>query len=184
MRQDFFEFYPTHKIFLAANHKPIIRGTDLAIWRRIRLIPFEVVIPEPERIPLAKMLAMLKLEWPGILAWAVRGCLAWQSRGMGLPQEVEHATQAYREEMDVLTDFFDECCVLHENAWVNSAKLWNAYLAWTKEQYPLGRRAFSNRLTARGFINEQAKIAGQNQRIWRGVGLAVEPDTKYEEGVI
>jgi putative DNA primase/helicase len=187
MRQDFFEFYPTHKIFLAANHKPIIRGTDLAIWRRIRLVPFEVTIPEQERIPLAKMLAQLASEWSGILAWAVQGCLAWQEHGLGVPLEVEKATQAYRDEMDVLTNFFDECCVIHENAWVNSAKLWNAYLAWTKEneeQYPLGRRAFGNRLTARGFISEQAKIVGKNQRIWRGVGLAVEPDTKYEEGVI
>jgi putative DNA primase/helicase len=76
MHQDFFEFKPTHKVFLAANHKPVIRGTDHAIWRRIRLIPFAVTIPESEQIPLAEMLDTLKQEWPGILAWAVEGCLA------------------------------------------------------------------------------------------------------------
>ena len=81
MREDFWEFRPTHKVFLATNHKPVITGTDHAIWERIRLIPFTVTIPKEQRdttLP-DKLLA----ELPGILAWAVQGCLTWQQEGLG-----------------------------------------------------------------------------------------------------
>ncbi len=78
MRADFFEFSPTHKVFLAANHKPEVRGTDTGIWRRIKTVPFDVTIPKGERDP--ALLAKLRDELPGILRWAVEGCLLWQRR--------------------------------------------------------------------------------------------------------
>jgi len=81
MRQDFFDFTPSHKLFMAVNHRPEIQGTDKGIWRRIRLIPFEVEIPEKQQDP--KLLDKLIEEAPGILAWAVRGCLQWQQSGLG-----------------------------------------------------------------------------------------------------
>src|SRR5205807_894309 len=77
--QDLFEFDPTHKIMLAANHKPVVKGTDGAVWRRIKLVPFIVTITDAEKDK--GLLSKLKAEAPGILAWAVRGCLAWQRDG-------------------------------------------------------------------------------------------------------
>ena len=108
MRCNFFEFPPTHHIWLAVNHKPTIRGTDTGIWRRIKLIPFAVSIPDEEQ---DKALGeKLQAERAGILAWAVQGCLAWQEHGLGEPDEVRQATSEYRGEQDVLATFIAERC--------------------------------------------------------------------------
>jgi len=88
---------------MATNHKPVIRGTDEGIWRRIRLVPFTVVIPEEEQDTTVP--EKLRAELPGILAWAVRGCLAWQQEGLPVPEEVQQATAGYREEMDTFGRF-------------------------------------------------------------------------------
>ena len=108
MRAEWFEFYPEFKIWLGTNHKPIIRGTDNAIWDRIRLIPFNVRIPENERRPKSEMLRLFEKEMPGILSWLVKGCLQWQREGLNAPSAVLTATKDYRDEMDVLGDFIDD----------------------------------------------------------------------------
>ena len=79
MREDFWQFEPSHKIFLAANHKPSIRGTDYAVWRRVKLIPFAVTIPESKQDK--HLTDKLKSEISGILNWAIRGCLDWLEFG-------------------------------------------------------------------------------------------------------
>lgn len=166
MRQDFFEFEPTHKIWIATNHKPTIRGTDYAIWRRIRLIPFNVTIPEDERDP--HLVDKLRAELPGILAWAVRGCLAWQREGLGLPEDVKKATQAYREEMDLLADFLAECCATGPDKKVPAKQLYEAYRNWCEKngEQPVSQKAFGMRLTERGFLREKKGIYW-----WYGIGL-------------
>ena len=100
MREDFWTFQPTHKLFLAGNHKPTVRGDDEGIWRRMRLIPWLVTIPEAERDP--QLPQRLRAELAGVLRWAVEGCLAWQKRGLNEPRAVREATANYREENDVL----------------------------------------------------------------------------------
>jgi putative DNA primase/helicase len=125
MREDFWEFQPTHKVFLATNHKPVITGTDTAIWERIRLIPFTVTIPKDERD--TTLPDKLHAELPGILAWAVRGCLAWQQDGLGEPDEVQQATAGYRTEMDVLGQFISECCLVGPHYRTKADKLYDAY---------------------------------------------------------
>ena len=143
-----FEFTPTHKLFFAANHKPTIQGTDHAIWRRIRLVPFNVTIPDPEqdkRLP-----EKLKEELPGILAWAVKGCLAWQkNKGLGVPKEVEKATTAYRSEMDVLENFLRDCCIMGNKKRLKASELYAAYWRWCDqngERSKLNKRGLSSRL--------------------------------------
>jgi hypothetical protein len=103
---EFFEFPSTFKIWLATNHKPYVKGTDHAIWRRIRLISFNVTIsPEEED---KELLAKLRAELPGILAWAVRGCLEWQRKGLDVPEEVTVATAEYREDQDFFGAFIED----------------------------------------------------------------------------
>ena len=95
------------------NHKPQIRGTDDAIWSRVKLIPFEVSFAGRED---TKLPTKLKEELPGILNWALKGCLDWQRQGLNPPAKVRAATQAYREEMDVLAVFLTDCCVIEKHA--------------------------------------------------------------------
>ncbi|MFC1839808.1 phage/plasmid primase, P4 family [Thermodesulfobacteriota bacterium] len=171
LRQEWFDFEPTHKIFLATNHKPIIQGTDSAIWRRIRLVPFEVTIPEKERDK--KLLEKLKQELPGILAWAVKGCLEWQRRGLGEPNEVKTATQNYREEMDVLAPFLSDRCKEDPTAKITTKDLYDAYLAWCEEngEKPMAKRTMGTKLTEKGF--KSVKIGTHRVRGRAGIKLVL-----------
>lgn len=168
LHAEFFSFKPALKLWLATNHKPVIRGTDNAIWRRIRLIPFTVTIPESERDK--RLAAKLHDEAAGILAWAVRGCLEWQRDGLTTPAAVLEATEEYRGEMDVLGAFLSDCCVIHRKASATAKALYDAYEAWceeTGERNPLSQRAFGMRLSERGYQRERSN----GKHIWRGVGL-------------
>ncbi len=108
MRQDFFTFQPTFKIVIAGNHKPSLRNVDEAIKRRINMPPFEVTIPVHERdLQLAEK---LKEEWPGILSWAIQGCLEWQRIGLAPPPAVIEATATYLAEQDAVGRFISERC--------------------------------------------------------------------------
>lgn len=175
MRQDFFTFEPTHTVFMAANHKPIVKGTDGAIWRRIKLIPFEVVIPESERDP--GLQEKLRGELPGILAWAVRGCLEYQRSGLGEPPAVRAATEDYRADMDILAAFIDEDCVTAPGVWIKFADLYQGYVNWCQRSGVTAesKREFGNRLTERGY--SPAKGA-KNVSIRRDIALLTdrEPD--------
>jgi putative DNA primase/helicase len=108
MGEDFWDFDPTHKLFLCTNHKPEVRGTDHAIWRRPKLIPFTVTIPDSEAI--TDLPDQLRAEYPGILARCVRACLDWQRNGLQVPKEVTEATQQYKDEQDTLAGFLAEEC--------------------------------------------------------------------------
>lgn len=179
MRQDFFQFDPQFKICLAANHKPVIKGTDFAIWRRIKLIPFTVTIPEAEQDKTLgdKLLA----ELPGILAWAVRGCLAWQREGLGIPPEVVDATAAYRAESDELAPFLEECCNQGEKLQAQAGPLFKAYQAWAEENGILTRDQLTNvkfgrQLQERGF--DKFKDPSSRQTFYMGLELAQKPPEK------
>lgn len=152
--QEAFEFVPTFKIFLAANHKPRTRATDFAFWRRMRLVPFDVVIPEAER---DKGLAQDLLgELPGILSWAVDGCLAWQRDGLPMPAAVAAATEEYRTEQDTIRGFLEECCVRDAQSAVAMKELYEAYKRWAEQ-------AGENRLsqTKLGLLLEEREISGR-----------------------
>ena len=110
MREDFWEFSPTHKIWLGTNHRPTIRGTDHAIWRRLREIPFSVTIPLDKAIK--DMDILLALEYSGILNWCIEGVLSWQRDGLVTPDEVDAATAEYKSQQDILAQFFASECVL------------------------------------------------------------------------
>ena len=126
-----FEFYPEFKLWMSTNHKPVIRGTDVGIWRRICLIPFTVCIPK-EKVD-KNLKYKLHQELPGILKWAVDGCLMWQKEGLEQPQAVKQATAEYRSEMDVISAFIAECCIIGGNVVERAKPLFQAYAKWAKE---------------------------------------------------
>lgn len=178
---DTFEFRPQFKLWLAANHKPVIRGTDHAIWRRVRLLPFTVTIGEEEKDPL--LLDKLRAELPGILAWAVNGCQLWLENGLGAPDQVLAATAAYREESDVIGSFLDECCDISNGQnhpqKARSSDLYSAYQKWAKDngEYELSQTLFGKRLQERGFVVE--KSGGVKYR--KGLTLHYVPANKPPE---
>ncbi len=131
LHHEFFEFDPAFKLWLAVNHKPKIVGTDNAIWRRVRLIPFEVTISDAEKDP--DLAEKLKAELPGILNWALEGLQRWRREGLKEPDAVKAATRAYRSEMDVIGNFLEDCCDTDAEAEVNKAALYKAYAEWAHE---------------------------------------------------
>jgi putative DNA primase/helicase len=167
--QEFFEYRPEGKIFLCANHKPTVAGTDYGFWRRLRLIPFEVQIPESEQdLHLAEN---LKEEAAGILNWLVEGCLAWQREGLCPPAEVRDATAEYRQESDPLADFIDEECVVEEGRRVAIQALHDRYTTYCyiHGQTPLGRNSFGRAMNGRGF--ERTRSGAGRITYYLGLGL-------------
>jgi putative DNA primase/helicase len=155
---EFFEFPSTFKIWLATNHKPNVKGTDYAIWRRIKLIPFDVTIT-PEEVD-KELPVKLRAELPGILAWAVRGCLEWQQQGLGVPEEVKAATKEYREDQDFFGAFIEDRCIVDPEAETPSRDLQTAYVLWCEEngyKKEANPRVLWTQLTDRGFKEHRDK---------------------------
>lgn len=166
MREDFWEYPPTDKLAIAANHRPRLSSDDPAVWRRFNVVPFDVVIPEGERDK--RLPEKLQAEAPGILRWAVEGCLEWQRDGLDAPDEVRAATGAYREAMDTVARFLDECCIEHVSARVKSSDLYTEYTTWCADngERPLSQRGLAEHLQGKGF--ERLR---NNGFWWLGVGL-------------
>jgi putative DNA primase/helicase len=170
MRQDFWQFDPTHKVFMAVNHKPEVRGTDTAIWRRLRLIPFEQTIPPTEQDK--KLPQKLEAELPGILRWALEGCLEWQREGLQAPEEVRKATGAYRSEMDVIGAFLQDECEIGREFREPFTTLYKRYEEWCEDggERAETRRKFNARLKERGrFEARRSGPGGANE--WHGLRL-------------
>ena len=174
-----FEFKPTFKLWFAANHKPVIRGTDHAIWRRVRLIPFTVTIPDEERRPYEELLNELRDELSGILAWAVQGCLEWRANGLRPPESVMAATAAYRGESDVLGTFLEETCELAAGYATPGKELYEAYKKWAAigGEFELSHIAFGRQLGERGLAVR--KSMGLNLRC--GIRLMSGDGTRTQE---
>lgn len=156
---EFFEFRPSFKIWLATNHKPIIRGDDAAIWRRIKLIPFTVTLaPEKQDKDLpAKLLA----EAPGILNWMIAGCLEWQRVGLQEPEQVLAATADYRIEMDTVSQFISDECELGPTFSEAASELYRRYQTWCEAsgvRY-MSKNRFGRRLTERGIALQEARYS-------------------------
>jgi len=179
MREDFWQFEPTHTVFLATNHRPEVRGTDHAIWRRIKLVPFDIAIPEAEQDK--RLAAKLRDELPGILAWIVRGHLEYQREGLGEPEEVKAATAGYRSDMDLLAAFIEERCVVRDGVWVKFVDLYRDYEAWCQagNEQAKTKRQFGTLLKDRGF--EPDRGTG-NAPVRRGIALREGNDPGPEGG--
>ena len=167
---EFFEFVPSFKLWIASNHLPKIQGTDHAIWRRIRTIPFEVQIPDERQDK--HLLATLQEESAGILAWLVEGCMAWQSTGLSAPEDVVSATDEYRHDMDGLGDFIDACLERDEGFESPIAQVYEVYVKWCLQN---GEKAFAQRtlgtkLRERDFKEKRT----MRTRCWENIAICDE----------
>jgi putative DNA primase/helicase len=177
MRAEWFDFKPVCKIWLATNAKPTIRGNDLAIWRRIRLVPFDVTIDEARRDP--HLPAKLLEELPGILRWAVEGCLDWQKAGLQPPKAVREATTDYRGEEDVFGAFVTDCFEIKSGSWIATKEIRRAYERWCEEtgHRAVEARSFRTGLRERGLWPDRKG----GQRGW--VGIEARPPTAEKESL-
>jgi len=173
-----FEFTPEFKLWLATNHKPIIRGTDDGIWRRMNLIPFTIQIPDHKKDKNLKY--KLKRESVGILNWIVEGCLMWQREGLKRPKIVEDASKEYREEMDVTSSFINDCCELAIGVKVSAKELFQAYKNWADDngQYSMNSTKFGKEMG-----NKFNKKKSHGSIVYEGIKLNSEKEPYVNEGI-
>lgn len=175
MRQDFFDFTATHKLWLYSNHKPLVRGVDHGFWRRMRLLPFVETIGEEEKD--RALPAKLQAEADGILAWMVAGCLLWQREGLAIPEAVEKATAEYRKEMDTIGAFIEQFCFADNPALqASAADLYASYCDYCADvgERPLSQRRLGTQLGERGFTRKHTETGIK----WYGIGLKSPPRPK------
>jgi len=173
MREDFWSFDPSHTFVMLTNHKPIVTGTDEGIWRRVRLVPWDVVIPDDERDE--HLPAKLAAELEAVLAWLVAGYRDWQAHGLAEPQQVTTATAAYRQDSDALRRFIDQRCLTGPHFHTGSTELFTAWSKWCADEgeNPGSQTAFATALQNKG-LDKTKDRAGRMR--WRGIGLA-DPGT-------
>ncbi len=172
---EFFSFTPIAKFWLAFNHKPMVDDASHGFWRRVRLIPF---LHRFEGEQLDKhLMKKLRAEAPGILAWAVRGCLQWQREGLGLPGAVQQATDEYQREADIVGEFLEEQCVLDIDSHVPAVELWAEFREWALlNGERMDRRTLANRLEDKGF--RRGRLGHSRTRVWFGIRLKSVSETQ------
>jgi putative DNA primase/helicase len=131
MRQDDFQFTPAFKLFIDGNHQPALKSVDEAIRRRLQMIPFAVTIPPDERD--GELTEKLKAEWPGILRWAIDGCLQWQTEGLRPPRAVKATTDEYMEAQDTFSAWIADRCERKPDAWSGSTALFQSWSSWARD---------------------------------------------------
>jgi putative DNA primase/helicase len=176
MHQDFFDFFPQFKLLFSGNHMPTLRTVNKAITRRFNRIPFAVTITKVNE----NLVDELKAEWPGILAWAIEGCLQWQKDGLRPPKAVTEATESYLESQDILGAWLDECCERDANAWTSSTDLFASWKEWAEErqEWVGSVNSLSGRLEDRGGFRKGKNKKQTGRGFW---GLQLKPRSKPRE---
>lgn len=171
LHQEYFEFRPQFMVWMHGNHRPEIRGTDDAIWSRVKLIPFNVRIPKSEQDRSLKV--KLKEELPGILLWAIEGHRLWQAEGLGEPEGIAQAVAEYRGSEDRLGAFLDECTVRHESYSVQCGHLYNRYKLWAEanREAIVSQTRFGRQMKERG----EGSADFQNIKVYNGRKLKESP---------
>jgi putative DNA primase/helicase len=169
MHENFWEFRPSYMVILCTNHKPVVRGTDNAIWRRLRLNPFGQVFTEAQQDK--GLSEKLQACAEGILAWAVEGCLDWQKNGLGTAADMTDATLKYRSSQDVVGSFIADRCVQHTQFKVRSKQIFEEFERWCAEngETEISRKKFGQQIKGEGFERFT------NNGVWyRGIAIGTE----------
>lgn len=174
-----YEFEPTHTLLIRGNHQPGVHDAGEGMWRRMVLVPFKHQFTDAEVIPdLDRQL--IGDELPGVLAWAVRGCLDWQEGGLRIPTSIQALTSEYRRDTDLLGMFLSDCTRCDERAETSISLLYVTFERYCKNQgvRPPSRIAFGRQLRSRGF--EMRPSSGK--RLYRGLALLDEWEDEGECG--
>jgi P4 family phage/plasmid primase-like protien len=177
MRQDFFDFEPTHKLLITANHKPSLSTSDEAMRRRLRLVPFTVEIPVAERDP--AFAEKLVPEYPAILRWMIDGCLEWQRDGLGVPDRVQQASDKYFANQDTLEQWIEDCLITgNPLAFVTTRALFAVWKAWaTARNHFIGsEKTFVEELTEKGYEQDRMNYG----RGFKGIELRANDGPRDE----
>lgn len=150
LHKEFMTFRPSWKIWLATNHRPEIRGDDVGIWSRPKLIPFTVSFEGREDRGLKQRL-LDPVQLAGVLRWAVEGCVEYLRDGLSYPDEIIEATAAYRVESDAIARWVEERCVTGDGFQAKSRSLYVNFCKWATEtgEDSMTETAFGRRLTFR-----------------------------------
>ena len=180
MRQDFFEYVPQFKLVIAGNHKPRIQNVDVAMRRRLHLVPFEASFQGDNRV--IDMEERLKDEWPAILGWMVDGCLEWQKQGLNPPKIVSEATEHYFTNQDMLSEWRAECCDAGAGKWETPTRLFASWREFAKAaQHPVGERSsFNDRMESAEFRQLKNKERGRH---WPGIAVKLGSPSFSKERV-
>jgi len=179
LHKEFFDFKPTHTLWIFGNHKPNIKGTDDGIWRRICLIPFLVTIPEKDRRSQSELMAEFEEEKAGIFNWMIEGWKEYQKVGLAAPKLVKDSTKEYRLEQDHVNDFIADNCEISENSKVIKSELLERYHKWCQEnkEYPMKRNSFYKKIEIMPGVHHDSGTG--NVSIFRGIGLATLLNKNY-----
>lgn len=171
------EFERTHKLFMHVNHKPEISDTGYAMWKRVRLVPWTVQIPNDEKD--RRLPYKLGQELSGILNWALVGYALYADEGLEPSEEMKRATEEYRHQQDKLEQFIEARCytdegrLIESDLYVTKANLYGSYCDWCKESnvFPEQDRKFGERMFEKGYAEKVKKIAGKSTKVWKDIGL-------------
>lgn len=166
-----FEYNPKFKIWMATNHLPLIRGTDDGIWRRLKVIPFNVQIPK-DKVD-KNLEEKLKSEWTGILNWCVQGSIMWQREGLDDPESVKSASHDYRQSMDPLDAFVDEMCVSGADYSIKARDLYDAYKDWAESS-----REYQMSMTKFGKEMSKKLPRSHDRNGWKYIGIKLKENQK------
>ena len=159
------DFKPVGKMLLTSNNRPEIRGSDDGIWRRMVEVPFNRQFKEAEQD--RELMTALRQELPGILNWAIEGCLLWQTEGLHAPASVAASISAYRSEMDTVAGFIEDECHQDPSHRSSLANLYEQYASWcrTQNKHPRTKVQFGNALKSQGY----AQVRDSTGRYWQGL---------------
>lgn len=180
LRKSPFQFKPQFKIWMFGNYKPIIKGTDNAIWERVGLIPFLVSIPEHKRNK--GLEAEFRAHYSDILAWAIEGTRNWLCNGLAFPECIKREVAEYRQEMNPLSEFLHNWCQIDPTFKVSVDEMWKSYHEWAKsvgEKFPLGRQTFIRRLESLGY--ERKALGVKRTMHWIGLQTTHILDPEVED---
>ena len=172
VRERPFTFTPTAKFVLAVNDPPVIEDTSVGMWRRVKLIPFLQSFDTPDM----RLGDALRAEAPGILTWAVEGCLEWQKGGLQHPECVEIATAEYRRESDPFQNFIAECCITGGHCSIGATALFEKFSSWSPDT-GMSQKAFGKRIRSLQHVEIQRDRVGVK---YHGLGLLAEGDSADE----
>lgn len=169
-----FEYDPCFKIAIVGNHKPVIRGTDTGIWRRLHLLPFNRIFEKAEQDPY--LTSKLIEEHPGILNWALEGLKKWQRSQLSLPKIMQIEVETYRTESDVIGLWLSEKCETGSTLTATAEDLYRSYTQWCEcnGHHPGSQTRLGRQLSERGFTKEKsARVT------WRGLAVKKLPPGKF-----